>query len=449
MDFSMTLDVWVCRRAVGVVLMMTLSVVAIAATAPVSSDPLAQAERLLNEGRAREAYKLLEPDTEEWRGDTRFDYLYGLAALETGRYSEATFAFERVVTQDPAFAAARMELARAYFQMGAYDRAEREFRYLQANTPPPAAAKVIEEHLLAIAATRNTTPQRWIANANTSVGYDSNANSSTALSRFLGFNLTPASRKTPSGFFSAGVGAEWLRKFADAWVFNAAGFIEHRENFDAHFVDATTVGGSGIARYFADSWEAEFGLIAFWQDVAETPNSESLQFAAAWRTRVADRIRVGAEGRYGPIRFGEGLKSRDVDQLLLAGTAGFDIGDTGQGYLNGTLLFGTDDPTEPGSRYGRDFYGLRLQLGWTFSPTVLGEVSLGTVSSDYDSVFFPDVFNTPRQDDLLQSAAVVDWRFNDHWMLTHSVQFYDNATEVDIFAYDRFVTRLTLRRYWR
>lgn len=85
------------------------------------------AEQALLGKRQVDAYAALAPLQMERAGDVRFDYLLGIAALDSGKPGEAIIALERVLTVDPAHAQARAELARAYFVLGDHAHARREF----------------------------------------------------------------------------------------------------------------------------------------------------------------------------------------------------------------------------------------------------------------------------------------------------------------------------------
>ena len=84
---------------------------------------LLDADALIKSGKPDEAYSLLEPFEFERSGEVRFDYLLGVAALDSGKPDKATLAFERVLLVDPDFAGARMDMARAYYQLGDLQRA--------------------------------------------------------------------------------------------------------------------------------------------------------------------------------------------------------------------------------------------------------------------------------------------------------------------------------------
>src|SRR5262245_24518356 len=71
---------------------------------PVVSD----AKNLLDQGKASEAYELLSQHEVELAGTADFDYLFGLAALDSRHPKEAAFALERVVAAQPEFLGARL-----------------------------------------------------------------------------------------------------------------------------------------------------------------------------------------------------------------------------------------------------------------------------------------------------------------------------------------------------
>ncbi len=111
---------------------------------------LEKADALMKQGKPAEAYSLLEPFEFQLSGNVRFDYLLGIAALDSGRPDKATLAFERVLATDPNFTGARIDMGRAYFQLGDYTRAKAEFETVLTQNPPPAARATINNYLAAI-----------------------------------------------------------------------------------------------------------------------------------------------------------------------------------------------------------------------------------------------------------------------------------------------------------
>src|SRR4030081_3534524 len=79
------------------------------------ADALTDRARALLAGKdAKGAYTLLLPQEAQRAGDPEYDYLLGVAALDSGQYERAVFALERVLGVQPDNHVARAEIARAY-----------------------------------------------------------------------------------------------------------------------------------------------------------------------------------------------------------------------------------------------------------------------------------------------------------------------------------------------
>lgn len=152
-------------------------------TAP-TTNPLeiliAKAEALLKSGKPTEAYELLEPEEGEYSGEMGYDYLLGVAALDSGKPDRATIAFERVLIINPKFSGARLDLARAYFVMGSDDLAKKEFETVLTQSPPPPVIEVVNKFLAGIEERRKTKLQQISAYVESNVGYDDNITAATS-----------------------------------------------------------------------------------------------------------------------------------------------------------------------------------------------------------------------------------------------------------------------------
>src|SRR5688572_8051771 len=108
-------------------LAVTLTTLAVQPYAVAADAALDEARGLIQKRDAKRAYDLLSPLEAQRAGDPEFDYLLGLAALDSGQTTRAIFAFERVLAVNPNHPQARAEIARAYFVAGETDAAKREF----------------------------------------------------------------------------------------------------------------------------------------------------------------------------------------------------------------------------------------------------------------------------------------------------------------------------------
>ena len=80
-----------------------------------AADPatVERAKAALAAGNAKQAYDELAPLQDSLSGQPEYDYLLGVAALDSGRNDEAIIAFERVLALIPNHAGAQMDIARA------------------------------------------------------------------------------------------------------------------------------------------------------------------------------------------------------------------------------------------------------------------------------------------------------------------------------------------------
>src|SRR3990167_8029836 len=141
--------------------------------------PIKDADALIKNSKPADAYALLEPLEFDRSGEVRFDYLFGIAALDSGKADKATLAFERVLAVDPNFAGARLDMARAYYQLGDLQRAETEFNEVMKQNPPEAARVVIQKYLDAIIAYEQDKQTRITGYVEGVVGHDGNIASSS------------------------------------------------------------------------------------------------------------------------------------------------------------------------------------------------------------------------------------------------------------------------------
>ena len=176
-------------------------------------------------------------------GDVHFDFLYGLAAINTGHVPEGILALERHLAAVPANERARLELARGYYLVGEYARARSEFEFVLRYNPPAGVRENIERFLQAMALRESTiTRSAARAYAEVGIGHDSNVNGGTfrdqLLFQFGSVSLvgTP-SQGVPDNFttFAGGI-ANTMRVSPRLSVFVGAD-ADYKRNFNQHDYD--------------------------------------------------------------------------------------------------------------------------------------------------------------------------------------------------------------------
>src|SRR5689334_20634142 len=239
---------------------------------------LERAKQMLAAGNAKGAYAELSAVQDKMSGMPEFDYVLGVAALDSGRIDEAIIAFERVLALVPNHAGAQMDLARAYYATGSYDLAEAAFLKLRAENPPPAAQAAIARYLDAMAASKRQTQPGWTAYGELGLGYDSNITGvpndfgAAAQQSFnlAGFEATGNSVKRAAAFVQGAVGAEYSYPMSRGWSLFAGGEARgrayHKEtdfnlvSLEGHFGGALNEG--------VNQYRATLAYSPYWQEGA-------------------------------------------------------------------------------------------------------------------------------------------------------------------------------------
>ena len=183
------------------------------------------AQQMLAAGNPKQAYMLLVAEQEKLSGRRDFDYLLGIAALDSGKIDEAIIAFERVLAENPRDAGALMDLGRAYYAAGSHDLAEATFVQLKQSNPPAAAAPTIDRYLQAIAQRRNKNQRALYAYGEVSLGYDTNITgvpkefTAAVVSAFNipGVDPTGNSIKRKAAYIGAAAGVDFIQPFNATW----------------------------------------------------------------------------------------------------------------------------------------------------------------------------------------------------------------------------------------
>lgn len=409
------------------------------------------ARRLIREHRAADAYRLLAQQELAFAGQPDYDYLFGVAALDSGRTDEAIAAFQRVLAQDPEDAGARLELGRAYFESGDRAQARPHFQALVARDPPaaigrPSIGAMAKAYLRAMETAR---AGGWSGGFEFGSGYDSNANASTDDETFLGVTLDPDNVETSSPFLQLGGWLDHALPVGQSSALATHARIGQRWNTDASFVNQTVASldttlrvGSGPT-VFSIGGGGYYGLLDgdahHWGVSIDLALSRD--FGEGWRTTGLLRA--------GTLRYDDSFSSlsvMEVDQQLAA----LSLQRAGQaGYFGMTVFAGTDDPRESGSAYGNDRLGFQMQAGSQSASGHGAQFQLGYQEVDYDDT--PGFFGTDRSDDIWYAAItgeVSDWPAAGMSLLPR-VTWYQDDSSIPLYEYDRIEFGLTLRRSFR
>jgi len=408
---------------------------------PESRQVLDDAEALLASGDSGGAYALLKSNEQTLAGSAMFDYLLGVAALDSGHPNEAIFSLRRALLVSPNFSGARMELARAYYETGNTAMARSLFINLLDENPPPRVRTVITDYIAAIDSVPVAPQSLFLPFIEFAGGYDSNANGSTDDQQFMGFTLSPDNVETDSAFAAAGLGFNWSKQNSSRFGTYAGARLGYRYNPDATFVDAGVISGLAGMNWQRGNFFGRAGLDGYWATRDGEENSSYAGIDALFGRRIATAWDLTLGVRWGALRYADSIEVLDVNRLLYALGTAWRFSPLGS--LGFELIGGSDDAQQSSSPYGNSKFGGRLSLAFPVGQSGQFYAAAGSLESDYDGLFF----GGPRKDTQLTSLLQIEF-FNvitDGLSFIPRFRYVDNDSDVALYDYTRYEIGLLIR----
>lgn len=427
-------------RAAGSILVAVALLTPLGALA--AHDP-ERLETLVEEGRYADAYDLASEYVGEHAGAPRFDFYYGIAAVETDRLNEGIFALERVLIAQPGSDRARLELARAYFLQGDDRRARREFRTVQAHNPPADVEAQIDRYLLAIqrrADRYETTVSGYVELGG---GYDSNVNSATvedSVDTILGpVTLSSASQETSDSFGRLEARARVSHPVAPD--VNLIGEVGGRGRFytDEDQFNTGTVDGRFGALLRRSDWQLQ-GMVnagRFYLDGEGYRDQAGIN--ATYRLSLSDRS--AADLSLDVVDFEYDTREvLDSTLWLIGGGLTHSLQSDLRPTFSTRVFFGAEQADDEDSIQAqadaeRDIVGvqggLRMWLGpeWTFRGSAEARLS----EYEEPGLFFSEA----RDEEYYRLDLAFDWRPSARWRIGPHLRYSSNQSNNELYEYDR------------
>lgn len=406
-------------------------------------------------GRAGEAYAQLAPAEFEMAGEPDYDYLLGVAALDSGRPDKATLAFERVLAADPGHYGARLDLARAYYALGDYERAKTEFGQVIKQNPPALAQSIIEEYLTAIENHLNPKT-RFTGYVEAALGHDSNVNvassSSTMIIPIFGATFTLASNNLAvrdSYANLAGGGEFTIPMRRDLSLFVGLDG-KKRMNFNQDTYNTDSIDGRVGLNLGADKDTFRLALQkgSFYLD--DKYNRDTIGVTGEWRRIPDPRNEFTVFGQYLQLRYdrdklGNDLSANDVDQTLVGGGWLHALDEGGRNVVFGSLYTGTEKAVAPIPRIDgdQDFSGIYAGGQTRLNQESSAFASLGYKYGSYSrrNALFLDT----RRDNQYDLNIGISWTPARNWTLRPQISYTRNDSNIAMNDYDRTDISATVR----
>ncbi|HLT27612.1 MAG TPA: tetratricopeptide repeat protein [Zeimonas sp.] len=366
---------------------------------------LRSARAWIEAGEADRAWRALEDRLDDYAGDPGFDYLLGLAALDSGRPGRAVLALERVLIVRPDFLQARAELARAYFRLREHENARREFETVAARSIPEEARRVIGRYLDAIRRLERAGEPEFVAWAELDAGYDSNANFGSASGHWVladGTEVVPLgiSRPRESAAFGAAIGADWTVPIGGPWQWTVGGRAATRRYPSAHTLDQDQFDLNTGFTHRSGCHRIDMLVQAQHLELGGAGFRDAVGALVQWQCDVDARTRVGAYAQ----RFEFDFPHEPARDARRSG-GGLTLARVLEGAARPVLVAGVSGGRERSLRgFGNlsyDYRGLRAAYSRALGNGWRGFVSLSHERRDFDAIeSFFGVVREDRQTDL-------------------------------------------------
>lgn len=409
------------------------------------------ARKLIVEGKPAKAYALLEPYEFEQAGNTKFDYLLGLAALNSGQAGKASLIFERVLAVDPLHAAARVDLGRAYYLLGDSEHARAEFTRAQALNPPPPALATIRQYLRAIETLDNKPPSRLSGYFEAGIGYNNNVNNSTRQNQITVpalldtlFTLNSANVKTADSYLGLATGGEAIHPISTDWSLYAGVDMRSRNDLKYSNFDFIALDGRVGASFDKNAEQIQGGLVAGQFNLGGTVNRKSNGFNVEWRHTYNGANQAVLFGQYILYRYpATTLASNNFNQTI-AGLGWMHVFTDGRSTVFSSVYGGNEHDTNLRTDGGKSIQGVRLSgqapIGERLDLFASGGVQWGKYNRT-NSAFL--VIRDDRQADL---TVGLTYRYVPNWILRPQISLIQNQSNIIVNRYDQADFSLTLRR---
>ncbi|MDX1514266.1 MAG: tetratricopeptide repeat protein [Gammaproteobacteria bacterium] len=424
--------------------------------APATADVLDEARALLKAGQAQKAYAMLAPLEESRAGDPEYDYLLGVSALDSGNPGLAVFALERVLAVRPDHAAARADLARAYFELRDDQAAKQEFDNVAAMNPPDPVARTIERYLQALDLRfKSIRRTQWRAYAQAGFGADSNVNSATDDSQVaipalgnLVFQLARTGQETGDAFIYGEAGGTVGHRIGDTLLAFASGRIYERVNeseheFDTGVIDFTAGLSAGVGK---DTYTGALQLQRF--EVGNSLFRTITGVTGQYRRIIDNRNQLTLFGQLARLRFFPVAQSlRDVQQVRAGAGWAHSFGGEHAPTVYASAYVGDDEERSGLRHLGRRFYGARIGGDYKLRSDVELFGSAAVEVSDYGGT--EPLFLRARDDDYYEFAAGLRYRGFPGWTITPEARYSRNDSTIPVNEFRRFVILTTVRYDFR
>ena len=417
-------------------------------------DVIIQAERLVQKGDFKAAYDLLEPLEKMRAGDESYDYIFGVAAVESDNATRGAFALERVLAVDPNHKDARAEMAKAHYLLGEQEASRTEFNNVLQLDPDAETKKTIQKLLTYIDKLEGKTTT-FGAFLDFGLGWDSNVSSATDANAVriaagvpvFGGLLIPLdknAREQSDNFFSFAGGLSIRQPLTARMAVFGAVSGNSRVNGSETAFDTSSLDFSAGVDYRLEQDSFTFAAQDSHFDLDSEPFRHAYGVTAQWLHNFDAFNQAGVYAQYTGLSYKDN-RERNADRKIVGANAGH-VFQTGlKPVVFASLYGGREDARASVSDFlDQDIWGLRLGGQLSLDAKWQAYANFGYERRDHDAK--DPAFLTKRRDAQYDATAGLRFIPARDWSVRPQLSYTRNDSNVRINEFDRKIISINVRK---
>ena len=419
-------------------------------------NPIEQAQQLIDQGNPEKAITILRKLQPKFEGIPAFDYVFGLACVDTGRNAEAIFALERVIDTIPDHGPARAELAKAYLALGETDDAKKQFEKVKELPDiPPEAQQTIERYLSTIELFHDRTRLTFRPWLKFGLGIDTNINGATSEKTLfipalpnIPFSLSGTEN---SSILNLGAGLSISKPLSKENGTSLFGSFElnDRVTLEHNEFRGTSISGRAGGRIQKQKYNfsiaADTNAFKIEGSGVTSGDRISAGITSEFQYNLSENDQISTFFQTSLIRYPE-QSIRDVDRYMTGITYGHLFSNLKFTPVFISSIFGgleNERANAGADHFGRNMFGSKLGLGIQLSKKQTISAGLTYQRSLYGSM--DPTFLVHRRDSFFDFNVAYRLQVNKNLSITPTAVYNNNSSNILLNDFDRFEFMVTAR----
>jgi|JYMV01.1.fsa_nt_gi tetratricopeptide (TPR) repeat protein len=413
-----------------------------------SADIVDNAKKLIKNNQFKDAYYLLSTKEKENIDNSEYNYQLGVSALRSGHHSEALYALDRVLSENPSHIGAQLDMAIAYFHIGNLEFAEQEFKKILDNyksQAPKIVVTTINSYLGKIKQKNKKITTTIIGSVD--AGYSNNINSgidgNSVYIPLLDANSSYA-QKISSSFTKTQIIASQKHKLDRKKSLNIALVVNHKHYTNNSEYDSSNIIITTNGKFKEATESYTYGLTGIRSYLDNEHQYDMLSTDIGKQYAPSKSQSYGVKIKYGQLRFvNSNSQVNNSNKTTLTLNHSDLISNNSIGLALEANLGKTTILDSTNSNGNNSFKGFKA----TFKKTVNGGIlstSMGYQQDDYAKT--NSMFLTKRKDKISSASIKFLKSIEKNLILDLGVSYRKQKSNIAIYVNDKATVSIGIKR---